>query len=256
MNAAVNVFAYTHDWDLLRMVDSLGLVAGEHCIYVHNHSQKPSVAYIADYISRHYPSRVYDWRENRGLSRSINDTFIHAYAQGAEFVINSNDDTVWGAGDLQRLMNYARAHEKGHYAIQAMGTHSARGREGMTHAACLFYKSAFDVVGCWDENFYPAYFEDIDAGRRAMLAGLALGLCPDTNVWHYGSATLAHDSQLEAAHHDWFKRNEAYYVRKWGGKIGSETYTTPFNDPSLGLRIAPENRHRPYGEYDREELKK
>lgn len=256
MNAAVNVFAYAHAVGLLKMTDSLGLVAGQHCLYVHDHSPHEEVNWITDYISRQYPSKVYAWRENRGLAKSFNDTMIDAYANGYEYVINSNDDTVWGAGDLQRLINYAHTRPVGTYGIQAMGTHSAQGKQGMAHSACLFYKSTFDVVGCWDENFFPAYFEDIDAGRRAMLAGLTLGLCPDTNVWHHGSGTLAKDSQLEAAHHDWFKLNEAYYVRKWGGNIGKETYTTPFNDPLLGLRIAPENRHRPYGEHDREELKK
>jgi GT2 family glycosyltransferase len=97
---------------------------------------------------------------------------------------------------------------------------------------------AFDTIGLFDGNFWPIYFEDVDWCRRAELAGLPELCVPDTCIVHAGSKTLYTHTNMET-HHRQFAANQAYYVRKWGGMPGEETFTIPFNDPRFTLRIDP-----------------
>ena len=54
--------------------------------------------------------------------------------------------------------------------------------------AALYRRSAFEVVGPFDESFF-AYLEDIDWGIRAQLAGLASRYVPTAVGYHMGGAT-------------------------------------------------------------------
>jgi hypothetical protein len=90
-----------------------------------------------------------------------------------------------------------------------------------TNAACI------SKVGYFDEGFYPAYFEDNDYHRRINL------IDPDRYVGHLealepevkrNSETIRRDPSLNQ-----FPKSYDYYLRKWGGLPGSETYGTPFN---------------------------
>lgn len=54
--------------------------------------------------------------------------------------------------------------------------------------AALYRRSAFDVVGPFDESFF-AYLEDIDWGIRAQLAGLSCRYVPGAVGYHMGGAT-------------------------------------------------------------------
>lgn len=54
--------------------------------------------------------------------------------------------------------------------------------------AALYRRSAFEVVGPFDETFF-AYLEDIDWGVRAQLAGLTSRYVPSAIGYHMGGAT-------------------------------------------------------------------
>jgi GT2 family glycosyltransferase len=54
--------------------------------------------------------------------------------------------------------------------------------------AALYRRSAFDLVGPFDESFF-AYLEDIDWGVRAQLAGLSSRYVPAAVGYHMGGAT-------------------------------------------------------------------
>jgi hypothetical protein len=49
-------------------------------------------------------------------------------------------------------------------------------------------------------------------------------------------------------------RNEKYYLEKWGGAGGHETFDRPFNRPEFGLKIPFEDRHCPYPGFQRTDL--
>lgn len=57
--------------------------------------------------------------------------------------------------------------------------------------ACLMIRrSALEEVGRWDEQFYPAWFEDVDLCRRFERAGWEILWVPDSHVLHAGGQSL------------------------------------------------------------------
>jgi GT2 family glycosyltransferase len=85
-------------------------------------------------------------------------------------------------------------------------------------------------INGFDENFYPAYFEDNDFHYRMKLKGYDITLVTDISLGHENSSTLAafNENQMNI-HHLCFRKNRSYYTDKWGGPPTHEKYTTPFN---------------------------
>ena len=54
--------------------------------------------------------------------------------------------------------------------------------------AALYRKSVLEEIGLFDENFF-AYVEDLDLSYRAQIYGYKNYYCPNSIVYHYGSAT-------------------------------------------------------------------
>lgn len=97
-------------------------------------------------------------------------------------------------------------------------------------------KVLFTLLGRFDESIWPAYHEDGDMKRRMDLAGYSLYRIPDCEATHSegGSATIASYTEDEMnIHHHQFRRNQAYYISKWGGDTGKEIFTQPFNNQDL-----------------------
>ena len=84
--------------------------------------------------------------------------------------------------------------------------------------------------GWFDENFYPAYFEDNDMFYRMHMAGLRHLLDTKHGFYHKQSATC-----IDVVTKDDWDRCQQYYISKWGGPPGEETYIRPFNDINNGL---------------------
>ena len=88
----------------------------------------------------------------------------------------------------------------------------------------------FEIVGEFDDAFVPAYFEDNDMHRRIRLAGYeGASWAP---FYHYGSTTRNTTPEREQeinGRGGRFLANRDYYIRKWGGMPGSETFTRPFD---------------------------
>ena len=54
--------------------------------------------------------------------------------------------------------------------------------------AALYRKSVLEEIGLFDDNFF-AYVEDIDLAYRSQIYGYKNYFCPNSIVYHYGSAT-------------------------------------------------------------------
>lgn len=54
--------------------------------------------------------------------------------------------------------------------------------------SALYRKSVLEEIGLFDENFF-AYVEDVDLAYRAQIYGYKSFFCPNSIVYHYGSAT-------------------------------------------------------------------
>lgn len=85
-------------------------------------------------------------------------------------------------------------------------------------------------VGRFDEEFYPAYFEDNSYDYRMNLKGYYVYGIPECNVIHKGSQTLAHyNSNQMRDHHRAFDANRKLYIKMWGGPPKQEKYVTKYN---------------------------
>lgn len=89
-------------------------------------------------------------------------------------------------------------------------------------------------VGLFDENFFPAYYEDLDHFNRVKLSGAkAVGVTDFKFVHgeapHWGSSTVKSDPALEKKFAAFTANLREYYIRKWGGEPNKETFKTPYN---------------------------
>jgi len=93
----------------------------------------------------------------------------------------------------------------------------------------MLSRETIDKVGYFDEKFYPAYFEDNDYHYRINLAGLRGVKTSKSLYFHYGSRTSKGGEKIKEKVSFSYLTNRDYFIRKWGGKPGQETFTTPFN---------------------------
>jgi GT2 family glycosyltransferase len=80
----------------------------------------------------------------------------------------------------------------------------------------LLPKSVYEQVGPFDEQFWPAYFEDNDYSLRVTNAGITFYFT-GAGYSHVGSATIAAYSHAELqAHQQQFAANQQRFYNKWG----------------------------------------
>ena len=94
----------------------------------------------------------------------------------------------------------------------------------------LIKKETIDKVGYFDEQFYPAYFEDNDYHYRIKIAGFKAYKINQALYFHYGSRTIKEEENIRTKANLGYLPNKDYYSRKWGGEPGKEKYKTPFNN--------------------------
>ena len=247
------VIAYNQPVWTERLVDSARTSKSDVAVHLFLHSKEQATTTVCEQLAARPEVRYYPYGENRGVSRSWNDGILTAYDEGVDVVVVANDDILPAAGDLDRVAEKAvRCSDR--YVVSCAGPHERLGRLLPSHGYSFFAVNpvAIETIGCFDENFFPAYCEDQDYARRARLAGLSEENCADTMVLHVGSSAIVASQELALQNRITQWHNIAYYMRKWGGDAGSEQFETPFGNPDLGLRIGPERRAAPYGPgYDR-----
>jgi len=163
-----------------------------------------------------YPSgprvKVHIPSENLGVSKSWN--YICQNAKHPNFLL-LNDDICIGAS--QKTLEYMVT-ECLNFNTFLKGT--------LNWSAIMFDLGLYNIVGPFDETFFPAYFEDNDFSYRMKLRGIAetesINLKPIRSI---NSGSIQKNPELNTG----FQKNRTYYINKWGGVPGSETFTKPFN---------------------------
>lgn len=104
-------------------------------------------------------------------------------------------------------------------------------------SAFMINKKMIEEVGWFDTGFYPAYFEDNDMHYRIQLAGLEAICCPTSLFYHFASKTQS-DPKYPGGFtsNEQFNNCKSYFIRKWGGMPGHETFRHPFDDKSKSLK--------------------
>jgi len=101
----------------------------------------------------------------------------------------------------------------------------------MNWSSWIMNVDAYKKIGKFDENIFPAYFEDNDYCYRMRLLGLErINTSLLNPVIYRNSMTIAKDPTLNQSFH----KNREYYISKWGGEPNKEIYTTPFNATKNG----------------------
>lgn len=252
MKIIINVVAYALANDLRELYSSC---AGRDIFFnIFLHSQFPDVVETCEELAQRPHVSYYPYGYNRGLARSWNDGLILSSEMGADVCMIANDDALAASGDVHKLAQAAFTNPD-KYMVSGMGLDMSTGvHKDMLFSLCAINPIALEIIGYFDQNFFPIYWEDIDWYYRARLAGLERMCVMDTNLMHIGSKSRWTNAANNAQHEITFPRNRAYYGRKWGcADQGGETYRVPFNDNRFGLKIAAEDRECPYPGYNRED---
>ncbi len=156
----------------------------------------------------YYPSIYFNSTgANLGVAGSWN-LLIQMILKRYKYAVILNDDIYWGK-DQEQVQSFLNRH----------GDFFVSKEKGM----CAFITTprVHKKVGYFDENFYPAYFEDNDIEYRLKLAGIDIH---QTNfldpVVFRNSESCKKDPSLNQP----YLKMRDYYVAKWGGKPGEEKY--------------------------------
>lgn len=209
-------------------------------------------------LAEAYSDRIFVWHHEPpllSLAASWNRALDFVWDQGGtEALVVNNDVRLHQATIffLSLAMKQTKA-----FFVSAVGVNDeaqlgfgllldqiATQRGGPDFSCFLISKACHDHWR-FDENFIPAYCEDLDYHRRLLLAGEGARIF-SVNVpyLHLAAQTL---KQIDPAKAESIKRSieqnsRAYYSRKWGGPVNQETFYTPFNSPVIvGLTVDDED---------------
>jgi GT2 family glycosyltransferase len=108
---------------------------------------------------------------------------------------------------------FPRNRTTAHYRYQDLDLTEPRAIEQPAAAAFVIRRDVFDSVGPLDEQFSPAWFEDVDFCRRLAKANHSVFVVPAARARHIGGASLEH--MPFARFIDLWYRNMWRYARKW-----------------------------------------
>jgi GT2 family glycosyltransferase len=101
----------------------------------------------------------------------------------------------------------------------------------------LVRREVWELLGGFDEAYYPAYFEDVDLCFGAFQAGWEVWYTPGSVVRHARSASTT------APERGFFhQRARRLFVERWAGRLASQP---PAGDVSAASRLAAERRPPP-----------
>ena len=155
---------------------------------------------------------VIESKDNLGVASSWN-MLCDIIFQNNEYAVILNDDVYLGRKDWE-LDNMLTNYKHDFYVTM------------QDWCAFILPKKTFDKVGKFDENFYPAYYEDNDYHQRMKLKGLNYFKIPFLNPFLYQSSqTIDKAPELR----EFIQKNKEYYIKKWGGEPSKEKFKKPFN---------------------------
>ena len=123
--------------------------------------------------------------------------------------------TLRGLAAEVLLLNklFPRNKATAHYRYSGLDLSKPQRVEQPAAAAMLIRRQIFDEVGGFDEQFSPAWFEDVDLWRRLDQARMETFVVPSAVARHFGGASLEHMTYGEFI--DMLYRNMWRYAKKW-----------------------------------------
>jgi len=176
---------------------------------------------------------------NIGVSRGWN-YLIRNY--NAPYWIISGDDNYFEAGTLEKIAKHMTEKESSLENVFC-GINIKEKTGNIIPAGFSTYivtQKIMENVGLFDENIYPAYFEDNDLWHRIILANEKTETIPETYIYtgddkDTGSCTLHSVHPVYRRKMDYcYSRNEKYFHDKWN--IKGRNFSNPFNQHLLSIK--------------------
>jgi len=190
-----------------------GSYSYQRVVVVDNGSSDRSVEAIAEYFGKTIDLIVNE--KNVGFAAGVNKGIQYALAQGADWVLILNNDTIVAPDMLEQLMAVAIRYPNigilgpaiFHYdqpnRVWRLGDRhinwvpipfkiSAKALQAgekilpvnyVTGCGMLIRKEVFHAIGMFDEGYFM-YYEDADFCRRAERAGFSIVCVPTARMWH------------------------------------------------------------------------
>jgi GT2 family glycosyltransferase len=167
-----------------------------------------------DIITREENFMIYRPQENLGVAKSWNMLMDYSEKIGATHVLMLNDDIYLGKSetDLALLI-------KNNLDADFINSF---------HNWCSYILRVdiWKKAGMFDEEFFPAYFEDNSFDYKMTLVGAKKTWTSFLDpIVYRNSMTIAKDSTLNQK----FMQNKQMYIEMWGGLPTEEKYLTKFN---------------------------
>jgi len=190
---------------------------------------------------------------NIGVARSWNSGLLYAKEHNYDYVFIINNDVLFHPECINNLIEqYNRAKEQDDKVIVAFAVSICKNDNILArpedifslntdirfrpssrindYSAFLVEPDIIEKVGMFDTNFYPAYFEDKDYDYRIKIGGYKFVRVMNALYYHYGSRTQKESIKNNVVcSSPVFESLRRYYISKWGGMPGNETFNKPFN---------------------------
>jgi hypothetical protein len=213
-------------------------------------------------ITEEYPDRVFLWSHEPtlpSLAATWNCALKFVWAAGGTEALVVNNDVrlhPWTVQQLSRARYYAEG-----LFVSAVGVtpeqfaaapiplsdgldaeyFTEKGpdlKKGGPDFSCFLISQECHRRFRFDENFIPAFCEDLDYHRTLMLAGEGKRIFSiNLPYLHLASQTLKQIDPYRRQHIEQQINgiSRAYYERKWGGPVNQETFWNPFDDKRAGI---------------------
>lgn len=252
-------------WDEYTIHAMESIAASKHetpfdVLIVDNASTDMTVEKAHDFGNRKMPGRVFvkHFDSNQGCAAGWNAGVTFGLENNYSHIVIANNDILVGPGMIQALYNRMKREPK-KLLVSAVdvikelvvpqqvldGDHAVNKKEDTeaphpNFSCFMITPETIEVVGWFDESFYPAYFEDNDYHYRIKIgAGADAAIANTTAVFiHYGSRTQNQASNGPIVPGETFRKNEEYFIRKWGGSPTHEKFVKPFNSDSNDHKYA------------------
>ena len=208
-------------------------------IVIDNASKDNSVELIAEFRDR---VDIVQNSVNRGFAGAVNQAFQQS---SAPYVLILNPDVRVTPGAIELLESFmngnpqtgaAGGYVNDKYLPRDFPTATAVARENLgfrknqsyghapvpvdqpAAAALMVRRDAYDQVGGFDEQFFPAWYEDVDFCQRLKAQGWAIYFVPEAKFQHDGGYTaelLGARAFAEA-----YYRNQLRYAKKHFARTG------------------------------------
>jgi GT2 family glycosyltransferase len=227
-------------------IDSIRSTHPYRIVLVDNGSTDETRDEAGKLVSAAFQHRRYE--TNTGTSRSWNYGIADGFEKGADYVAVLNNDILLhpycldglveriGRNDVDLVtaldVRCEVAAPEDLFRIAASTKADVTEADHPNFSAFLLGRRCWEVVGRFDEEFYPAFFEDNDYHYRIQLAGLRAIVYPPAMFYHYGSRTQYEACNVPLVPSSVFVQNRHYYIRKWGGLPGAEQFREPFINAS------------------------